>query len=100
MVSYTPPDTSTASTLIQRTYWLEFCPNTFIGHFQLSTLHDLDCLRRLVSWALWHVFNLLNHVVPLQHFTKDYVPVIQPRRDDGRDEELGAVGVFSRVRHA
>lgn len=30
---------------------------TFFGCLKLSTLRDFDCLRGLVSHALWHILN-------------------------------------------
>ena len=42
---------------------LEFRVDTFVWYLQLSTLDDLDYLRRLVTRALWRIFDLLNDIV-------------------------------------
>lgn len=91
--------------------------NTFSWNFQLSTLHNLDRLDRLVSRFGGYFFDLVDNVIALEHLTKDDVTSIEPAvapvsncclipqqgflpGDDGRDEELRAIGVFARVGHA
>lgn len=69
-------------------------------HFQLAALDNLDLLLGAVHRSGGGVLNLLDDVVALEHFAKDDVAAIQPAGDGGGDEELGAVGVLSRIGHA
>jgi len=52
--------------------------DTFLWYFQLTTLHDLDGLRRFVAGALGHILDLLDDVVAFKHFTKDNMTAIEP----------------------
>lgn len=79
---------------------LKFCPDTFFWYWQLATLSDLDGLCWLVPSTLWHIFNLLDNVVSLEHLAEDDVLAVEPGGDSGGDEELGAIGILSRVCHA
>ena len=83
------------------TYWaLEFSPDTFVRHLDFSALDDLDRLLRFVTRALGAVLDLLDDVVAFEHFAEDDVFAVEPGGNLGRDEELGAVGVFAGVGHA
>lgn len=52
--------------------------DTFSGHFQLSTLDDLNRLQRLVAWSLGDILNFVDDVVSFKHFAKDDVAAIEP----------------------
>lgn len=91
-----------------------------LAFLELSTLHDLDCLRGLVATALGHVLDLVDNVIALEHFAEHDVATIEPsgtgtvsilstvlwipgrnsRGNSGGDEELRAVGVLAGVGHA
>ena len=91
--------------------------NTFSWNLQLSTLRNLDLFDWFVPRAGGNFFDLVDNVVAFQHLTKDHVTSIEPAvlpvnncciilhqrslpSDDGGDEELRAIGVLARVRHA
>lgn len=66
------------------------------GSCQLET--DLDsCL--LTSGVGSEALDLLDKVGALGDLTEDDVLAVQPRGDDGGDEELGSVGVGSSIGH-
>lgn len=85
---------------------------------QLATLRNLDCLSGLVTRALGHILDLLNHIIALEDLTKHNVAAIEPaaynklataikqittqhiRSDRSGDEELGPVGILAGVGHA
>jgi hypothetical protein len=71
--------------------------NTFGRNLQFAALGDLDRLRRLVSWALGHILNGIDDLVALEDLAENDVAAIEPRGNDGRDEELGAVGIWAWV---
>jgi hypothetical protein len=78
---------------------LELNVNTFRGNFKLATLGDLDSVDGLVTSASLGVLDLLNNFVALEDLTEDNVSAIEPRGDNGGNEELGAVGVATGVGH-
>lgn len=51
-----------------------------LAFLELSTLHDLDCLRGLVATALGHVLDLVDNVIALEHFAEHDVATIEPSR--------------------
>jgi len=58
-------------------------------------LQLLGCLSRLGSIG----FNRLHDIHTLRHPTKHHMFAIQPRRLHRRQEELGSIGIGSRIRH-
>lgn len=71
--------------------------NTFRGNLQFTTLGDLDRLCRLVSRTLGDVLDSVDHLVTLKDLAKDNVAAIEPRGNNGGDEELGTVRVYVRL---
>ena len=65
----------------------------------LARVTDGHCLGGLPRVGALR-FDLLDNVRPFQHFAEHHVTAVQPRRFDGRDEELGPVGVLAGVGHA
>lgn len=61
---------------------------TFFWLLKLSTLRNLDCLRRLISHAFGYVLDLLDDIITLNDFSKDNVLAVEPGGDGGGDEEL------------
>ena len=68
--------------------------NTFRGDLQLARLGNLDLLERLVARGGLGALDLLHHIVALENLAKDDVAAIEPASDNGRNEELGSVGVL------
>jgi len=67
-------------------------------HLEGTTLGDGDLgLRGARSGTVG--LDLFHEVSTINNFAEDDVRVIEPRGDDGGDEELGAVGVLSGVGH-
>lgn len=75
---------------------LKLCVATFFWLLKLSTLRNLNCLRRLVSHALWHILHLLNDIITLNDFPEDYVLAIEPSGDGGGNEELEILLAYPR----
>lgn len=82
----------------------------------LSSVDDGDLFSRAVTGALLHVLHRVDDVHALDDIAKDDLPkarsaknkridlathvlAIEPRGRDGSDEELGPVGVATRVGH-
>jgi hypothetical protein len=78
---------------------LQLPANTFFRHLQLAALCNLDRLLGLVTRLLVDVLNLVNDLVALEDLSEDDVATVEPRGDDGGDEELAAIGVLARVGH-
>jgi hypothetical protein len=78
---------------------LELNVNTFRGDIKLAALGNLDSLDGSVRRSSLGVLDLLDNLVALEDFTEDDVLAIEPRGDNGGDEELGAVGVATGVGH-
>ena len=78
---------------------LELNVNTFRGDIKLAALGDLDSLDGSVRRSSLAVLDLLDNFVALKNLAEDNVLAIEPRSDDGGDEELGAVGVTTSVSH-
>ena len=76
---------------------LEFRVDTFFWHLELAALSDLDGLGWLVAGALRRILDFLDNLVALEDLAEDDVAAIEPASDDGRDEELGSVGVLLRL---
>lgn len=69
--------------------------DTFIRNLQLATLGNLDRLRGLVAGVLLDVLDSRDNLVALEDLAEDNVAAVEPRGDDGGNEELGAVGVYA-----
>ena len=71
---------------------LQLHVNTFffllVGELELARLGNLDGLDRLAAAANSRVLNFLDNVVALDDFAEDDVLAIEPRGDNGGDEEL------------
>jgi hypothetical protein len=78
---------------------LELNVNTFRGDIKLAALGDLDSLDGAVCRSSLGVLDLLDNLVAFKDLTEDDVLAIEPRGDNGGDEELGAVGVTTSVGH-
>lgn len=79
---------------------LELGPDTFFGDLQLPALDNGDGVVGAVAAVLGGVFDLVDNVHALEDFAEDDVAAVEPRGEDGGDEELRAVGVLARVGHA
>ena len=79
---------------------LEFGMYTFRRNLQLSALHDGDRVGWLVTFALWHILDLVDNIIPFEDFAEDHMTTIEPRSYGGGNEELGSIGVFAGICHA
>ena len=92
--------------------------NTFRWDLELAALGDLDRQGRLVAASSLRVLDLVDDLITLKDLAEDDVSAVEPPRqaavsdidviigqsailrgDDGRDEELGSVGVGTGVGH-
>lgn len=64
---------------------------TFCGRLQFSAVSDLDRLLGLVSGSFGYVLDLLDNVIALEDLAEDDVTPIEPARNGGGNEELGAL---------
>lgn len=81
---------------VKMVYKSKLCVATFFWLLKLSTLRDLNCLRRLVCHALWHILHLLNDIIALNDFPEDDVLAIQPRGDGRGNEKLEILLAYPR----
>jgi len=54
---------------------------TFCGNLELAALGDGDGILWLVTAALWHVLDLLDDLVTLEHLAEDDVLAVEPARE-------------------
>ena len=92
--------------------------NTFRWDLKLAALGDLDRHGGLVAGSRLRVLDLVDDIITLKNLAEDDVSAVEPpirafvsainviiiqsailRGDDGRDEELGSVGVGTGVGH-
>jgi len=81
---------------------LKFDPQrlfTFLDR-DLATIGDNDVFFRAIFKAGLNAFDLCDHIHALKDEAKDDVAIVEPRSLDGADEELGTIGVSTRVCHA
>ena len=63
-------------------------------------INDFDVFKGLIRLVRFRVLNRVHNLEPTQHATKDGVLVVQPRRRVCRDEELGAIRIWTCIGHA
>jgi len=68
--------------------------DTFFWNLELAALGDLDGIGWLVARGLGRILDLLDNLVALENLAEDDVAAIEPASDNGRNEELGSVGVL------
>lgn len=100
-----------------RSCTLKLRVGTFFGFRQLATFRDRDWLLGFVVTTLLHVLYFVYNIIALENFAENNMLSIEPTSpalvskqivaaegyvlgDGSRDEELRAIGVLSRVRHA
>ena len=71
-----------------------------VTSLELPAVRYHDRGHRSIHIAGLCALNLLDSFVTLDDLAENSVPPIQPRRGNGADEKLAAVGVGSCVRHA